>query len=113
MLWMHVQLRMSSSKVNGEISAHSHLSPPARGIPFCILPMLDGHSELLEGHLNSSQAFVRALKATSDPPAQDGPSKLEIACAGWEREEFLVFNKEELICDWLIGKLVKDRSQPQ
>jgi hypothetical protein len=75
--------------------------------------MINGHSEPMEGYLSNSQAFVRALKAPSDPPAQDGPSKLEIAYAGWEREEFLVFNKEEVICEWLIGKLVKDRSLPQ
>jgi hypothetical protein len=74
--------------------------------------MLDEHSEVMERYLSSSQAFVRALKASSDPPTQDGPSKLDIARAGWERREFVVSNKEELICDWLIGKMLKDRAQP-
>jgi hypothetical protein len=75
--------------------------------------MPNDHSKLMENYLINSQAFVRALKASSDPPVQDGPSKLKIAYAGWERAEFLVPNKEELICDWLVGKLVKDRSLPE
>jgi hypothetical protein len=71
------------------------------------------HDEVtIDTYLTTSQAFVRALKASSDPPAPGGPSKLEIARSCWERKEFPVPNKVEAIADWLISKLLKERTQP-
>lgn len=60
--------------------------------------------------LQSSQSFVRALKAPSDPPQPDGPSKVEIARQAWENTSFYVPNKGEVIVEWLLTKLLKDKS---
>jgi hypothetical protein len=68
--------------------------------------------EDLEACLSSSQAFVRALKAASDPPTPNGPTKIDIARAGWQRKHFVVPNKEELVSEWLLGKLLKERAFP-
>lgn len=63
-------------------------------------------------HLQSSQAFVRALKAPSDPPSAGGPSKLAIASAAWSKPDFRTLNKDEVIVEWLLGKFAKERGKP-
>ena len=59
----------------------------------------------------SSQSFVRALKAPSDPPQPDGPHKVEIAREAWDDTSFYVPSKEEVIVDWLLTKLLKDKAK--
>jgi hypothetical protein len=59
----------------------------------------------------SSQSFVRALKAPSDPPQPDGPPKIEIARETWDNTSFYVPNKGEVIVDWLLTKLLKDKAK--
>ncbi|KAF7982078.1 hypothetical protein HWV62_30382 [Athelia sp. TMB] len=61
--------------------------------------------------LKSSQSFVRALKAPSDPPQKDGPSKIEIALDAWSDQSFYVPNKGEVISEWILTKLLKDKSK--
>ncbi|KAF9480438.1 hypothetical protein BDN70DRAFT_931712 [Pholiota conissans] len=61
--------------------------------------------------LNSSQDFVRALKAALDPPVTGGLSKLEIAEAAWSNANFYVPSKAELISDWLFTKLLKEKGK--
>jgi hypothetical protein len=63
-------------------------------------------------HLQSAQNFVRALKAASDPPTSNGPLKIDIARQAWINREFFVPNKGELIVEWLMLRLVKERNQP-
>jgi len=59
----------------------------------------------------SSQSFVRALKASSDPPQPDGSRKVEIAREAWDDTSFYVPSKEEVIVDWLLTKLLKDKAK--
>jgi hypothetical protein len=59
----------------------------------------------------SSQSFVRALKASSDPPQPEGPLKIEIARATWDNKSFYVPSKGEVIVDWLLTKLLKDKAK--
>lgn len=61
--------------------------------------------------LHSSQAFVRALKGASDPPIAGGRSKIELARNAWENVLFYVPRKEEVIADWLLTKLIKDKDK--
>ncbi|KAF9036465.1 hypothetical protein BDZ89DRAFT_1157548 [Hymenopellis radicata] len=58
----------------------------------------------------SSQDFIRALKASSDPPVANGPFKIEIARAGWQNSGLYVLRKEELIADWILTQFHKDKA---
>jgi hypothetical protein len=57
------------------------------------------------------QSFVRALKAPTDPPRPAGPLKIEIARGVWDTSSFYVPNKGELIVDWILARLLKDKSK--
>ncbi len=58
----------------------------------------------------SSQDFIRALKASSDPPVANGPSKIEISRAVWQNLDLYVLCKEELIADWILTQFHKDKA---
>ncbi|KAJ3870156.1 Urb2/Npa2 family-domain-containing protein [Lentinula novae-zelandiae] len=57
--------------------------------------------------LSSSQSFVRALKASSDPPDTGGPLKIEIARAAWDQQSFHAPRKAEVIVDLILNRFVK------
>lgn len=59
----------------------------------------------------SSQDFVRALKAASDPPVAGGPSKIEIAQHAWANTSFYMPSKAEVIVDWIFTKLLKEKGR--
>lgn len=59
----------------------------------------------------SSQDFVRALKAASDPPVAGGPSKIEIAQQAWANTSFYMPSKAEVIVDWIFTKLLKEKGK--
>ncbi|KAM6497881.1 Urb2/Npa2 family domain containing protein [Amanita muscaria] len=59
--------------------------------------------------VQSSQDFVRALKAATDPPSAGGPSKFEIARHAWDDVSLYVPSKAELIADWILTKLLKEK----
>lgn len=59
----------------------------------------------------SSHDFIRALKASSDPPVPNGLSKLEIASSGWKDNSLLVPRKDQVITDWIISKFHKDSAR--
>jgi hypothetical protein len=59
--------------------------------------------------LLSSQSFVRALKAPSDPPYPDGPLKIEIARRGWDDTTLYLPNKGELIVEWVLTAFLRAR----
>ena len=61
--------------------------------------------------IQSSQDFVRALKSTTDPPFPDGPCKVEIARQVWDRTSFYVPSKAEVITEWILTKLLKDKGK--
>ncbi|TBU64845.1 Urb2/Npa2 family-domain-containing protein [Dichomitus squalens] len=61
--------------------------------------------------LQNAQDFIRALKAPSDPPHEGGPLKIDIARQAWEDSLLYVPNKAEAISDWLLSRLLKDRSR--
>lgn len=58
----------------------------------------------------SSQEFIRALKAPSDPPVSNGPLKIEIARSCWDDTSLHVPRKEEVITDWILTKFHKDEA---
>ncbi|KAJ3828501.1 Urb2/Npa2 family-domain-containing protein [Lentinula raphanica] len=57
--------------------------------------------------LSSSQNFVKALKASSDPPSVGSFSKLEIARAAWDQKTFYAPRKAEVIVDFILNRFVK------
>ncbi|KAG7450276.1 uncharacterized protein BT62DRAFT_962067 [Guyanagaster necrorhizus] len=59
---------------------------------------------------HSSQDFVRALKSSSDPPFPEGPPKIEIAKQAWDNKAFYVPRKEEVIADWVLIRLLKEKT---
>jgi hypothetical protein len=61
--------------------------------------------------MKSSQDFVRALRSASDPPIAGGPLKIEIAQLAWNNVSFYVPNKAELILDWVLTKLLKEKGK--
>ncbi|KAG6832211.1 hypothetical protein H0H92_004176 [Tricholoma furcatifolium] len=61
--------------------------------------------------ISTSQGFIRALKASSDPPAHDGRLKIEIARQVWEDVSFHVPNKDEVVVDWILGKFLKEKDK--
>lgn len=58
----------------------------------------------------SSQSFVQALKAASDPPNPGAPFKIHIARDVWDNTSFYVPNKAEVIADWILTKFAKDKT---
>ncbi|KAA1468590.1 hypothetical protein DENSPDRAFT_833947 [Dentipellis sp. KUC8613] len=65
----------------------------------------------MANYLQSSQTFVRALKAPSDPPKPGDPTKIEIARQAWNTASFRVPNKGETIVEFLLTRLLKDRGR--
>lgn len=61
--------------------------------------------------VRSAQDFIRALKAPADPPQPEGPSKIEIATAAWSDSSFYIPNKDEVITDWALTRLLKDKDK--
>lgn len=61
--------------------------------------------------MDSSQDLVRALKSSSDPPIQGGLYKVEIAEQAWEDASFYVPRKDQVISDWLLTTLLKDKAK--
>lgn len=59
----------------------------------------------------SAQEFIRTLKAPSDPPQPDGTLKIDIARNAWADTKFYVPNKEEVIAEWVLTRLLKDKSK--
>ena len=60
---------------------------------------------------HNAQDFIRALKAPSDPPQAGGPLKIDIARQAWDDAHLYVPNKAEAIVDWVLARLLKDRSK--
>lgn len=59
----------------------------------------------------NAQDFIRALKASSDPPHVGGPLKIDIATEAWQNTQLYVPNKAEAIVEWILTRLLKDRSK--
>ncbi|KAK7463828.1 hypothetical protein VKT23_005765 [Stygiomarasmius scandens] len=59
----------------------------------------------------TTQDFVRALKSSSDPPAPDGPTKIEIARASWDDSSLYAPRKGEVIADWILGVFLKEKDR--
>ncbi|KAI0768505.1 Urb2/Npa2 family-domain-containing protein [Trametes elegans] len=59
----------------------------------------------------NAQDFIRALKASSDPPHVGGPFKIDIARDAWDNTLLYVPNKAEAIVEWLLTRLLKDKSK--
>ncbi|KAH9947654.1 Urb2/Npa2 family-domain-containing protein [Amylocystis lapponica] len=59
----------------------------------------------------SAQEFVRALRAPTDPPHPNGPFKIEVARQTWENTTLYIPNKAEVITDWLLTRLLKDKAK--
>lgn len=57
----------------------------------------------------ASQAVYHALKAPSDPPTPGGPLKVQIASAAWADTSLYMPNKGEVIAEWVLTRLLKDK----
>lgn len=60
----------------------------------------------------ASQAVYHALKAPSDPPQPGGHLKIHIASTAWDNKSLYMPNKGEVIGEWVLTKLLKDRANP-
>lgn len=60
---------------------------------------------------HSAQHFVRALKASSDPPAPNGPLKISIAEQAWHDKSFYLPNKAEVVTEFLLSKFLRERGE--
>jgi hypothetical protein len=59
----------------------------------------------------SAQSFVRLLKAPTDPPHPESPPKIRIAFAAWDDATTHIPNKHELIAEFILTRLLKDKSK--
>ncbi|EED81249.1 predicted protein [Postia placenta Mad-698-R] len=59
----------------------------------------------------SAQDFIRALKASSDPPHTGSPSKIKLAQNAWDDNGFYLPNKGEVIVEWLLTRFLKDKAR--
>ncbi|KAF8499462.1 Urb2/Npa2 family-domain-containing protein [Gautieria morchelliformis] len=64
-----------------------------------------------EDYLHSSQSFVRALKSSTDPPRENGPTKIQIARMGWDSRTLYVPRKAGLIVEWMFTRFHKEKSR--
>ncbi|TFK90203.1 hypothetical protein K466DRAFT_574360 [Polyporus arcularius HHB13444] len=65
----------------------------------------------LQNAPQNAQDFIRALKASSDPPQPGGPFKIDIARLAWDDAQLYVPNKSEAIVEWLLSRLLKEKSR--
>lgn len=56
----------------------------------------------------SSREFIQTLKTALDPGA---PDKIEIARRAWDDSGFYLPNKAEVIVEWILSTLLKNKSQ--
>lgn len=59
--------------------------------------------------LVSSEAFIKALKSSTDPPYEGSLAKIELATDALKRSSLYIPAKRETIADWLLSKLFKER----
>jgi hypothetical protein len=59
---------------------------------------------------SSSQAFIKALKSSADPPQPRGPSKIVLAQEVWQSQAFNFPNKDEVIVDWILSSFAREKS---
>ncbi|KAJ7107656.1 Urb2/Npa2 family-domain-containing protein [Mycena crocata] len=60
----------------------------------------------------ASQAVYHSLRAPSDPPRVGGPPKIQIALTAWEDKSLYMPNKGEVIVEWVLNKLLKEKANP-
>ncbi|KAK4684806.1 hypothetical protein P7C73_g5358, partial [Tremellales sp. Uapishka_1] len=53
-------------------------------------------------YLSSAASLVKALKAASDPPQADWPTKIQIAKESWQDGTLYVPRKAEVLRDWIL-----------
>jgi len=61
--------------------------------------------------MTTIQEFIRALKASSNPPVPGGRTKIEIARHAWDDNTFFLPSKAQVIADWLLSTFLKDKFQ--
>ncbi|KIJ38960.1 hypothetical protein M422DRAFT_33012 [Sphaerobolus stellatus SS14] len=59
--------------------------------------------------LISSQEFIRALKASSDPPSNGSPLKIQFARLAWDNTSFYIPRKAGVILEWLFTRFQKEK----
>ncbi|EJD55310.1 hypothetical protein AURDEDRAFT_155547 [Auricularia subglabra TFB-10046 SS5] len=58
--------------------------------------------------LDSAHAFIRALKAPTDPPQAENRTKIQLAREAWDSTLY-VPSKSEVLVDWLLSQLLKNQ----
>ncbi|KAL5640697.1 hypothetical protein ACGC1H_001247 [Rhizoctonia solani] len=61
--------------------------------------------------LASSQEFIRALKASNDPPYSGGARKIDLARQAWELQTLFIPSKAEVIVEWVLQSLLNEGAQ--
>ncbi|ORX40781.1 Urb2/Npa2 family-domain-containing protein [Kockovaella imperatae] len=62
-------------------------------------------------YLVSASSLIKALKAPSDPPHPDWPSKIDIALQAWEDQALHLPRKAEVLRDWVLDVLLRPASK--
>lgn len=105
----HHGVRVAKRSLSSPCSSAQRRPPPP--LPRCFCPASESLTEMSSDPLHSSQDFVRALKAAVDPPVSGGPPKIDIALKAWNDNSFYVPSKAEIIADWLLTKLLKEKGK--
>ena len=58
----------------------------------------------------SAHAIIKALKGPKDPPEENGLSKIAIASRTWKDSELHFPNKDEMLVDWLLSTLSREKT---
>lgn len=64
---------------------------------------------MIASPFTSAQGFIKALKARPDPHA-NGPQKIELAREAWNSTNLDFPSKDEVLVDWLLTRLLKDKA---
>ena len=62
---------------------------------------------------STSQDLIRALKAPADPPSGHAFSKIQLASGAWSQSAFYFPNKDQVIADWILTRLLKEKDRPR
>ena len=65
---------------------------------------------MIASPLASAQDFIKALRAHPDTHA-NGSSKIELARKAWDSINLDFPNKDEVVVDWLLTRLLKDKAK--
>lgn len=65
---------------------------------------------MIASPLASAQDFIKALRARPEAH-ENGPFKIELARKAWDSTNLDFPSKDEVVVDWLLTRLLKDKAK--